>query len=116
MLFITEVISIDLDGVLNTYSGHKDYDENKICPIKSGTSEFLEKLFENFNIEIFTVRDKTLVKNWLKDNDILKFISKITNEKNPYSQIILDDRAIQFRGNFQETYKEIIDFKPYWKK
>ena len=111
-----KIISIDLDGVLNTYSGHKDYDENKICPIKSGASDFLEKLFENFNIEIFTIRDKTLVKNWLKDNDILKFISKITNEKNPYSQIILDDRAIQFRGNFQETYKEIIDFKPYWKK
>ncbi len=110
-----KVISIDLDGVLNTYSGHKDYDENKICPIKVGAYEFLEKLSEIFDIEIFTVRDKELAENWIKDNNISKFISKVTDKKNPYSQIIIDDRAIQFKGDYNKTYQEIIDFKPYWK-
>jgi 3-deoxy-D-manno-octulosonate 8-phosphate phosphatase KdsC-like HAD superfamily phosphatase len=110
-----KVISIDLDGVLNTYSGHHDYDENKICPIKEGAYEFLEKLSKIFDIEIFTVRDKELVENWIKENNISKFISKVTDKKNPYSQIILDDRAIQFKGDYIKTYQEIIDFKPYWK-
>ena len=110
-----KVISIDLDGVLNTYSGHRDYDENKICPIKEGAYGFLEKLSKIFDIEIFTVRDKKLVENWVKENNISKFISKVTDKKNPYSQILLDDRAIQFKGDYIKTYQEIIDFKPYWK-
>lgn len=61
--YFKKVISIDLDGVLNTYGGHKDYDENKICQIKDGAREFLEKLYEKFDIEIFTVRDKELVES-----------------------------------------------------
>ena len=113
--YFKKAISIDLDGVLNTYSGHKDYDENKICPIKDGAREFLEKLSDRFDIEIFTVRDKNLVENWIKENNIDKFISKVTDRKNPYSQIILDDRAIQFKDDYVKTYQEIIDFKPYWK-
>jgi len=67
---------------------HKDYDESKICPIKDGAREFLEKLSDKFDIEIFTVRDKTLVESWIKENNIDKFISKVTDRKNPYSQII----------------------------
>ena len=53
---MTKTIVIDLDGVLNTYNGHKDYDENKICPIKKGAYGFLEKLSKIFDIEIYTVR------------------------------------------------------------
>ncbi len=27
----------------------------------------------------------------------------------------IDDRAIQFNGNFEQLYKDIINFKVYWK-
>ena len=42
-------ILIDLDGVLNTYSG--GFDENYIPPIKEGAKEFIEKLSENFELK-----------------------------------------------------------------
>ena len=51
---------IDLDGVLNEYSGN--YDENVIPAIKKGAKEFLEKCFEeNYDIKIFTTRNRLLV-------------------------------------------------------
>ena len=54
-----KTISIDLDGVLNTY--HGNYEENKIAPIKGGAAEFLETLAKEYKIEVFTVRDNKIV-------------------------------------------------------
>ena len=39
-----KTILIDLDGVLNTYTG--DFDENIIPPIKEGAYEFIKKLYK----------------------------------------------------------------------
>ncbi len=108
-----KLISIDLDGVLNTYSGN--YDKTTIAPIKNGTYEFLQKLSKDYRIAIFTVRDKTLVRNWLIQNNLYDFIEDITDVKNPFSSIFLDDRAINFDGDFDKAYSAIKNFKPYWK-
>lgn len=108
-----KLISIDLDGVLNTYSGN--YAKNEIAPVKDGAFEFLQKLSEDYRIAIFTVRDKTLVRNWLIQNDLIQFVEDITDVKNPFSSIFLDDRAINFDGDFDKTYRLIKNFKPYWK-
>ena len=59
-------ILIDLDGVLNTYTG--DFDENYIPPIKEGAFEFLKKLSEKYDIKIFTSRKLSLVSEWVKEN------------------------------------------------
>lgn len=109
-----KLISIDLDGVLNTYSGH--YDKTSIAPIKNGAYEFLQKLSEDYRIAIFTVRDKTLVRNWLMQNKVYNFVEDITDVKNPFSSIFLDDRAINFDEDFEKTLEKIKNFKPYWKK
>ena len=29
--------------------------------------------------------------------------------------LCIDDRALTFRGNFNEIYEEIVNFRPYWK-
>lgn len=108
-----KLIQIDLDGVLNNYSGN--YDTNKIDDIKDGAFEFLAKLSENYSLELFTVRDKQLCEEWLIKNKLNQFFKSVTNIKNPYSSIFVDDRAINFNGNFEETYKKIVEFKPYWK-
>lgn len=110
-----KLVSIDLDGVLNTYSGQKDYDKDKICPIRPGAYDFLKKLHENYEIEIFTVRDKHIVEKWLKDSKISQFIKQVTDKKNPYSSVILDDRALNFHGDFLQAYFDITTFEPYWK-
>ena len=108
-----KTISIDLDGVLNTY--HGNYEENKIAPIKDGAKEFLEALSKDYIIEIFTVRDKDLVSEWVKQNGIQEFITNITNIKNPYTSVFVDDRAVNFDGDYKKTLTIIKEFKPHWK-
>lgn len=108
-----KIVSIDLDGVLNTYKG--DYVKDRLSPMKEGADEFLENLSREYRIEIFTVRDLNLTKEWLIKNKLIQYIENITDRKNPFASVILDDRAIKFDGNYNKAYKNIISFKPYWK-
>ena len=108
-----KTIAIDLDGVLNTYCGN--YNENEFAPPKEGVHEFLAKLAENYKIEIFTVRNTKLTAKWLIDNDLDRYVSNITNVKNPFASAFIDDRAIRFNGDYDETLQEITFFKPYWR-
>ena len=107
-------ILIDLDGVLNEY-GKEPYDENFIPEIKSGAKEFIEKLSESAELYLFTSRNLMLSAKWLFDNKIDKYFKDITNTKLP-SYLYIDDRCVCFRGNFDETLKEIQNFSTYWKQ
>lgn len=108
-----KIISIDLDGVLNTYCGK--FEKDVLPPVKEGAYEFLQKLSENYDIEIYTVRDKHITKNWLKQNNLLNFIKNITDKKNRYATVFLDDRAVHFDGCFNTAIRKISSFKPHWK-
>lgn len=109
-----KTLLIDLDGVLNEYSGN--FDKNIIPPIKSGADEFLKKLVDsNYEIKIFTTRNKLLSAKWLIKNNLDKFVSDITNVKDP-AFLHIDDRCVCYNGNFEETLKAIEKFKAYWKK
>ncbi len=108
-----KTISVDLDGVLNIYDGN--YKENQIPDIKDGAKEFLHELSKFYNIHIFTVRSTKLVKSWLEKYNLSDIVSEISDKKSQYSSIILDDRAINFEGNFQYAIEKIKNFKPHWK-
>ena len=104
---------IDLDGVLNEYTGN--YEENVIPPIKRGAKEFLEKCFEeNYEIKIFTTRNRLRTTTWLIDNGLDKVISDVTNVKEP-AYLYIDDRCILFNGDFNKTLQQIDSFKVHWK-
>jgi hypothetical protein len=107
-----KIISIDFDGVLNTYDGH--FDEEHIPPIREGAKEFLEELSKNYIIEIFTARNKKFVFLWLQNYNLLQFISEVTNVKNPFTSVFVDDRAINYQGNFLDTINKIKNFKTHW--
>lgn len=107
-----KTILIDLDGVLNTYCG--DFDENFIPPIKDGADKFLEKLSNNYNLKIFTTRNKLLTSKWLIQNNIDKFISDVTNTKES-AWLITDDRCVNFSGNYNLTMNQISDFSVWYK-
>lgn len=111
---MSKIINIDLDGVLNQYNG--SYNPDEIPPIKDGAADFLKDLSKYYHIEIFTTREKELVRNWLIKNNIIDFIHDITNIKNCFASVFLDDRAINFNGDFQKASKEIQQFTPYWRK
>ena len=74
-----KTILIDLDGVLNTYTGN--FDRNFIPPIKEGAYEFIEELSNSYIIKIFTTRNKILASKWIIENKIENFIEDITNVK-----------------------------------
>ena len=109
----TKKILIDLDGVLNEY-GKEKYDENYIPEIKQGAVNFIKKLSDIAELYLFTSRNLMLSAKWLIENNIDKYFKDVTNIKLP-SFLYIDDRTICFKGNFEDTYNEIIKFKPYWK-
>jgi len=107
-----KTIMIDLDGVLNNYV---EYDANLIPEIKKGAFEFIKKLYKtnNYELILYTTRNIKMSYEWLIKNNLDKYFSNITNIKEP-AHIYIDDRAINFSGDYNKTFKEINNFKVYW--
>lgn len=99
---------IDLDGVLNTYTGN--YIPDYIPPITEGAREFLEELNQEFELVLFSAREKDFVRQWSITNRIDKYFSDITNEKK-CAYLIIDDRCICFKGDFKKALAEIRNFR-----
>jgi len=108
-----KTILIDLDGVLNEYKG--EFDKDFIPPIKLGAKEFLEKLAIEFDLKLFTTRNKILATKWLIENDIDNLFDDITSNKE-LAWVYIDDRCINFDGNFDNLTNSIKSFKPWYKK
>lgn len=106
-------IMIDLDGVLDNYS---KFDENEIPEIRQGAKDFVKTLYSTgkYDLILFTTRSPKLALNWLIKNNIDKYFKDVTNVKIP-AYIYIDDRGLKFNGNYEETLKQIENFKTYWK-
>ncbi len=107
-----KLILIDLDGVLNTYTGN--FDKDFIPEIKKGAKEFLGELSKDYEIKIFTTRNRILTSKWLIENKIDNLVADVTNVKDP-AYLHIDDRCICFNGDYKNTINEIKNFKAYWK-
>jgi len=104
--------SCDLDGVLTLGQGRGPYD---FAPIRPGATDFLRALHERYEeVVIHTARNTDAAKNYLRQHGLLKYCAAVTNLKLP-SKVYIDDRAVQFTGDFERTLKDIEDFKPFWK-
>lgn len=108
---LRKTVCIDFDGVLNNYKG---FDENYLGEPKPFVEDFLCKIDDYFDVVIFTARDINKVESWFYQHGLENIPIKITNEKVP-AVAYIDDRAIRFDGNFNETLKELFEFEPYWK-
>ena len=107
-------ILIDLDGVLNEY-GKESYDENYIPKIKKGAKKFIVELSKLGELYLFTTRNLMLSTKWLIENNVDEYFKDVTNTKLP-SYLYIDDRCICFKGVYNQTLKDIKEFKVYWKK
>lgn len=103
---------IDLDGVLNDYTGN--FDKDYIPPIKNGAKEFIENLSKDFEIKLFTTRNKILATKWLIENNIDEFFTDITNTKD-LAWLYIDDRCLKFDGDYSILKEQINHFKPWYK-
>jgi len=108
-----KLILIDLDGVLNKYDGN--FDKNFIPDINEGTIDFLEILSKDYRLRLFTTRDKNLAEHWVSDNKLDQYIESVTNIKEP-CYLHIDDRCINFQGDFEKILDEINDFTPWYRK
>lgn len=109
-----KVIAVDFDATLTNYSGWKG--EKHKGELLDGAKEFLENLKElGFDIYIVTSRPTKGILEWLKENKIDHLIHTITNMK-VAAYCYIDDRAISFNNNFDETLEKVKSFVPWYKR
>ena len=114
-------IAIDFDGVLHLYSkgwnGWEIYD-----PPVPGAKEAMQKLkAQGHTLYIFSTRSNKIfrkndpvdhnkaMKTWLEEHGIP--FDKIWTFGKPMADIFIDDRAIGFRGDWDQTVQEVEGFK-----
>jgi len=115
-----KIICIDLDGTLAHYGEWKG--ESYFGDAIKGAKEALQKLKEkNWLIIIFTTRtDKEKIKNFLNDNELeFDYINENPHQPEnaiggkPYADVYVDDRAIQFNGDWDKVVNCVENFKPW---
>lgn len=118
-----KTICIDLDGTIAHFDEWEG--EDKFGELLDGVVDAFRKLKENgWIIIIYTTRsNKKIVKSYLKRNALpFDYINENPDQPNNaiggkiYADIYLDDRAIQFNGNWGKTLNEILKFEPWMKR
>jgi hypothetical protein len=115
-----KVVAVDFDGVINSYiSGWKGPTETD-APVLSA-AESLQTLYNRgYKIIIFSTRANTregidAIREYLRkhtENNELADAIEVTAQK-PIADMYIDDRAIPFNGDWEETLKRIEEFKPW---
>lgn len=105
-------ICLDFDGVFNNYQG---YDGDNLGTPRTNIKKFLQVLHKDFHIVVFSVRRYSLIIKWLNEHELLDYIDNVTSYKVP-AKCYIDDRGITFNGDFEQTLKQIYNFKTYWER
>ena len=109
---IRPLVCVDLNGVLDAYTGWKSPDHWD--PPRAGARPFLEALHaEGFDVVIFTTRHPAGVRRWLREHQLLDVVDAVTRRKPP-AHVFIDDRAICFRGDFEDAVRQAAAFKAHW--
>ena len=108
-----ENICVDFDGVLNNYQG---YDGDNLGKPRPGAKEFLEALSKEYNVIIFSARNYTKIIPWLNKYNLQPYVHNVTGFKPAKVKCFVDDRAIGFQGDYDETLERISNFRTYWEE
>jgi len=82
---------------------------------KEGAFEFVKELALNYELWVFTTRNRESVLKWLSDYGFEKYIKDVTDKKEP-AYVYIDDRGIRFDGDYEKLMSDVQSFQPYWKK
>lgn len=106
-------VCLDFDGVLHSYrTGWRGAEIIPDPPIH-GTKEAVARLREQYRVVVYSARCRTLagrraIENWLRKHDIV--VDEVCEHKPP-ALVYVDDRAVPFRGNWDDTIYEISRFR-----
>lgn len=113
-----ETIILDFDGVIHSYV--RPWQGREIIPDAPtvGAKEGIAKLRETYNVVVVSSRCSTLtgiqaVKNWL---DTWKIVVDAVQSEKPPHIVVVDDRAIRFRGDWNEVIMGIPAASIPWNK
>lgn len=107
-------ICVDLNGVLDTYAGWQG--QVTWHPPRAGARAFLRDLrARGFEIVVLTVRAPEAARAWLTAHGLADHVAEVTDRKPPAFAYI-DDRALCFRGAFEQTLAELDGFRPHWER
>lgn len=107
-----KTLLIDLDGVLNQYDGK--YNPDYIPEPKEGADEFLKTLAPDYKLVLFTTREGSMAEKWLLKHNLATHFDEVTDKKLP-AYLLIDDRCIQFLGDYSKITSEIKAFTPWFK-
>lgn len=119
-----KTICVDFDGVIADYSeGFKGRGVFG-APILGACVVLNALRDDGWKIIVFTTRGEVpLLEDYLINNNIpFDEINRNsdnppgTNEGKPIADVYLDDRALQFSGDWPRAYYDIINFKPWFEK
>lgn len=106
------VVCVDLNGVLDLYQGWRNAEHWD--PPREGAGEFLRSLRDRgFRVIVFTTRYRHDARSWLDRHGLLPWVDEVTDKK-PAAHVFVDDRAVCFRGDFEETLEKVLAFRAHW--
>jgi phosphoglycolate phosphatase-like HAD superfamily hydrolase len=106
------IVCVDLNGVLDDYGGWRGPDH--FDPPRAGARDFLAALrARGLRVVIFTSRYPDDVWAWLKAHRLDDLVSDVTDRK-PAAHVFVDDRAVCFKGDFDDTLRQIDAFSAHW--
>jgi hypothetical protein len=110
---LSRTVCLDFDGVLHSYrSGWRGVEVIPDPPIH-GTREAVARLRQQYRVVVYSARCRTpegrrAVEQWLARHDIQ--VDEVCDYKPP-ALVYVDDRAIRFRGDWEQALTEIRDFR-----
>jgi hypothetical protein len=106
-------VCLDFDGVLHSYrSGWRGAESIPDPPIH-GTREAVARLRKMYRVVVYSARCRTAegrraVESWLRTHDIE--VDEVCDYKPP-ALVYVDDRAVRFRGDWDQAITEIKQFR-----
>ena len=108
------VVCVDLNGVLDAYTGWRGPDHWD--DPRPGAEDFLRSLCEQgFRVVVFTTRWADDARSWLETHGLAAWVAEVTDRK-PAAHVFVDDRAVCFRGDFVATLEEVVRFRAHWEE
>jgi hypothetical protein len=106
-------VCLDFDGVLHSYRSGWRGEEIIPDPPIHGTSAAVARLRQQYRVVVYSARCRTpegrrAIENWLRKHDIV--VDEVCEHKPP-ALVYVDDRAIPFRGDWDQVINDIRQFR-----